>query len=173
MVIFGAFGMLGGCVGAAVVVMFTAASESLQSGPARPGMEIQAAQAAAMSKYLVPVALSGVVSIGLGGLLLASGVGVLKRRRWGARLGIAWSVIKMIYAIPATLIGYLVNVEQFKAMADAAEQSAVPVSGFYAMISTYAPYSVWLGLLWTWALPVFLLIWFSRRFAKAERSRWS
>ena len=106
------------------------------------------------------------VTCGVAILLLVAGIGLAKRRAWGPRLAKVWAVLKMVIVVASTGIGFQVQRETMKAMQQSAGPSPVPNLEMIVALSMCA------GLLWYWALPVFMLIWFSRSSVKAEIAKW-
>ncbi len=101
-------------------------------------------------------------------LLLVAGVMVLRRRPAGATLAVTWAILKMIVAVAASYVGYLVQGETMKAIAEAGQSPP----GFAAFSGPLAILGLALGLLWGWAFPVFMLIWFARRPIRREVAAW-
>ena len=86
---------------------------------------------------------------------------------------VIWSIGKILYAVPAAIIGYLMNVAMFEAMQEAAGSSPAPMpAGFFGVLQKLGAAGAVLGLLWFWALPVFLLVWFSRSRIRDEVAGW-
>ena len=72
-------------------------------------------------------------------------------------------------------MGYIVNTAQFEAMEQAAAESggATVPAGIFSLVQNLGTAGVVFGLLWAWALPVFMWIWLSRRVIRAETAEWS
>lgn len=110
----------------------------------------------------------GAMAAAAAALLVAAGIGLAKQRRWGAKLSVTWSVVKMIVVVATLLIAWPMQ----KASLEAMQQNAAGGqfgSGFYTMTAVL---SIGFGLLWGWAYPVFLLIWFGRRKIKDQIATW-
>ncbi len=100
-------------------------------------------------------------------LLLVAGVGITKRRAWAPRLAKVWAILKMVIVLGSMIIGFQTQQETMEALQQSAGPSPMPnLEGLVA-------FSMCGGVLWGWALPVFMLIWFSRSSVKEEISRWS
>ncbi|NNF44738.1 MAG: hypothetical protein HKO59_05770, partial [Phycisphaerales bacterium] len=81
----------------------------------------------------------------------------------------AWAITKIVFVVANSSVGYLVNRAQFEAMMDDPGMASMG-SGFFSAIGIVG---VVFGLLWGWALPVFLLIWFGRPKVKQEMATWA
>ena len=172
-IVFGALGILvygcGGLIGNVIVVALSGAAQS--GGAIDP---VNAAQMDVLRQYMPWTILSGLGSLALGVLLLVAGIGLLRRRSWSRKASVVWSILRMTYAIPTGVLGYIVNTAQFEAMEQAAASSSSPIpSGFFAIMHSLGPAGLGCGLVWGWALPVFLLSWFSRSKIKAEVAQWT
>ncbi len=165
-VVFGVLGVLGGCSGLVFNVFAAIWGSSMQWMP-----EVQKAQFEVMRQYVVPTSISMVVATVVAAWLLVAGIGVLRRRPWSRGATVGWAVAKIIYAIPA----YFLNKAQFEAMEQAAIDSGTPMPTgriFTIMQSVVVP-MMGCSMLWTWALPLFLIIWFRRASVKTEVERWA
>ncbi len=116
------------------------------------------------------LAVSSLLMIGLATLLLFVGIGLLKRRRWAVRLGVWWSILKVLFVVAQNVVGLSMQEAQMEALSE--QMSNIPgmSSGF---ISAMAVMGMIVGIAWGWALPVFLLIWFSRAKIKEEVAGWN
>ncbi len=140
------------------------------------GMEEQAAMMDALQDYLPANLAVSITAAILSLILLIGGIGLVKRRAWCIRTIVIWALLKMIHAVPAMAVGYLLNSEMFRAMEEAAETSSggpgqMP-AGFDAMIKGFSMAGVLIGMLWAWALPMFMLIWFARAKIRQEVTSW-
>jgi F0F1-type ATP synthase membrane subunit c/vacuolar-type H+-ATPase subunit K len=88
-----------------------------------------------------------------------------------------WSLAKILVTIVTTAYAgwmqYVIMAQVARAMAE--DPSAPPqMQGVMTgvMAATIGITVIW-GLAWGWALPVFLLIWFSRAGVRAEVGRWT
>ena len=109
--------------------------------------------------------LQGILAV----LLLAGGIGLLQRRRWGIAVSMVWAVLRMLLVVASAILSYDVVIKTIEAMS---QQSGAP-----ALSDEFAEVVAIVGavftLLWGWALPVFLLIWFTRGRIKAETAAWA
>lgn len=111
--------------------------------------------------------ISGVVAIALGIFLIIVGAGIAKRASWSPKAARTWSIVKIVYVLAGVIIGF--------SMQQQAASAATQTSGPGMVVSTNAIMipGLCLGLVWGWALPVFLLIWFGRASVKEQVSKWS
>ena len=147
-------------------------------GQSQPGtgMELQAAQFDAMAVYLVPNFVVTCTAAILAIMLLVGGIGLVRRRTWSPRTLVLWGILRIFQAAPYAMVGYLANTAMFQAMEDAAV-SGPPgpgqmFPGFFAIMHALGMAGMVVQLLWFWALPVFVLIWFSRPKIRREVSTW-
>jgi hypothetical protein len=109
-----------------------------------------------------------VITLPVAVLLLVAGVGIVQRRRWGLKATMAWAVVKIVVVVVTSIGGYMVMREQLRAMARSGP-TTMP-TGF---METMQFAGVVVGILWGWALPIFMLVWFSRAKIKAETVIWA
>lgn len=100
-------------------------------------------------------------------LLLVAGIGIAKRLAWGPRLAKVWAVLKLVVVAASVVIGFQMQREAMEAMSQSVGPSPVP------NVQMFMGFGMCVGLVWGWALPVFLLIWFSRASVKEEISTWT
>lgn len=128
---------------------------------------------ASLEQFTVWYLVVGGGSTALGILLLVSGILLIKRRPKVAGLCLAWALIKIIVVIGEVILSYFVQQVQMAS----AISGAAGGPGAAMMQSSLMFWMQILGLvivlLWGWALPVFVLIWFSLRSVKQEISSWS
>ncbi len=164
-IVFGVLASLNGLYGVVSSVFAESIDEWLRTFvPAgQPtGMEVMADNPGllAFNSFLVLVAAV---------LLLVLGIGLVKRRVWGAKLVPIWAVIKIVVATMGGFVGYHVAQGQLEAMSNDPDLAAMP-AGF---TDTMVVVGFAVGVLWGLAMPVFLLIWFSRARIKEEVSQWA
>ncbi len=168
-IIFGAFEVLGGCGGIVLPWFISAMVEALP--------EEQPLGMAAMvewGRWMVAGSLAG---LGLGVLLLVGGVRLMQRRPRGRTLCLTWAALRMPVVVFGLVVGYLMQQDHLVAMQEMfASDPSVPAA-MSAMFGRFMQAGVLagsvIGLLWGWALPVFMLIWFSRGKIKTEVASWS
>ena len=134
---------------------------------------VQQAQMEVLRDYLAWNIVNSLFSTGLSILLLIAGIGLVRRRSSSMRVSIVWAILRMLWALPASVMGYAVAVAQFDAMERAAAESGDSLpAGIFGIMQAFGIVGVVLGLLWACAFPIFTLIWFSRRKIKAEIAQW-
>lgn len=168
-IIFGILGILiYGCGGIAGNVAMPLLAPQME------GMPVQAAQFEVMRRFMVLNLLSGLVATILAIWLLVTAIGILRRRPWSRASGLGWAVVKMVHAVPAAVLGYIVNRATVRAMEQAAADSGDPMpGGFFAIMETLGSIGMGCTLMWTWALPVFMIVWFLRAPVREEVDRWA
>ncbi|MHC4991611.1 MAG: hypothetical protein ACYTGC_11595 [Planctomycetota bacterium] len=174
-IVFGAGGLLAyGCLGVLVsVFMGVIARVFREAAEKNPQMEMQAAQFEVMAESVWMMLTSNLVAGGLAVVLLVGGLGVTGRKGYGVRWCMTWAGLKFLYAIPAAMLGYYMSAEQFKRMQEATVDSGNQVpAGIFTLMQSMGVVGVVLQVLWLWAGPVFLLIWFARRSVKDEVRSW-
>jgi hypothetical protein len=172
-IVIGALGLLQyGCAGTLAPVVGHLVMTSLQdAGIDDPG---STASFQAQQRYMVPTLISSIVHAGLSGLLMTTGIGMSRRRRWSIRAARTWSVLRMLMAFPAIGLQYLVMQEQFRAMETTMQQSAQPMPGFFMpMMHSMGIVMMPVGLMFAWALPLFILIWLHIARVRGEWSTWT
>ena len=115
------------------------------------------------------VVLCALVTIVLAIALLVSGIGLVRRRTWARPLCQTWAVFKILYVLASSGLGY----QMARASYDTASQQSpnLPALG-PTFAQSMAAVGVCVGIVWSCALPVFLLIWLSRARIKAEIAEW-
>lgn len=160
-VVFAAFGMLqgvGGIVSMFVMDMFAGFVPQDERG---------VLDAMTSWKYTM-VALYGASALvtlllGIGGVLL------MRRRPLASPMIMWWAALKMLAALALVTFGVLMQVAQFEAMANA-QPGGTPMPASFGLgigIVTGA-----FQLLWLWALPVFMLVWFTRKGVRKTVHEW-
>ena len=168
-IIFGALEVLGGCVGIVSPWVMSAMVEVLPEG--------QSMGMAAMVEWGRWMVASSLAGLGIGVLLLLGGVSLMQRRPRGRTLCLTWALLRMPAVVLGLVVGYLMQRDQLVAMQEMfASDPSVPAA-MSAMFGRFMQAGVLvgsvIGLLWGWALPVFMLIWFSRGKIKTEVASWS
>ncbi len=168
-IIFGALEVLGGCVGIVSPWFMSAMAAALP--------EEQSLGMAAMvewGRWMVAGSLAG---LGLGVLLLLGGVSLMQRRPRGRTMCLTWAALRMPVVVFGLVVGYLMQQDHLVAMQEMfASDPNVPAAMsamFGRFMQVAAVLASVIGLLWGWALPVFMLIWFSRGKIKTDVAAWS
>jgi hypothetical protein len=138
-VVFGVLGLLSGAWG---LVLST-----ILIGPGAP------VQAELPERWRSWTVLSSSVSIALAGLLAASAVQLLLRRRRARGALIAWSSLRLVWVFASVAVSFPMFQDQMKSTT-AASPSPPP-----GMVNFMAFFFVALQVVWGSALPVFCLIW--------------
>lgn len=162
-IILGALGALGGCVGMAVTPFLRVIEKVVPAG--------QAPQLEGLAELVPSMLILAFAGLVIAVLLLIGGIGLVRRRRWGMTACLAWAVVKIIFVVAHNVFGYLVNVAQFEqieTMTGNAGGPPLPVEFFAGMGALGACF----GIAWGWALPIFMLIWFTRRKIRDEVREW-
>jgi len=161
-IVFGAGGSLGGIWGA-VSPLFTDAFMSMVPGEQAAGMKEM------MQQYKPYTIIGSLLSLGVAVLLLAAGIGLVQRRGWAPKISMLWSIVKIVFVIVNSIFGYMMAQASAAAMAQDPAMAQMP-AGFMSVASGVG---VALGACWGWALPVFMLVWFTRGKIKAEVAEWA
>jgi hypothetical protein len=172
-IVVGAIGLVQyGCFGLIGQVIGQIALETMRESGFDDAMT--AAPMEAQRKYMVPSILSTLAHAGLAALLLAAGIGLTRRRRWSVRAVRLWSVLRIILAVPAVGLQWLLMREQFQAISTMTVSGQQPMPAMLMPLMQGIGYAVLpLGLLWASALPVFMLIWLSLGRARQEWTTWT
>ncbi len=117
---------------------------------------------------------NAVIVIGLGVILLSAGIGLARRRRTAVGKVKLWAIGRIIWSIPAAYATYVITDESLKMMQQAAADSGKPMpgGGFATFMAAMGPISAAINFAIWCAVPIFMLIWFSRGKIKSETSRW-
>jgi hypothetical protein len=114
----------------------------------------------------------GLLTAAVAAILLTAGILLARRRPTAVRTLRAWAVLKLLLSAVTLAVNAVIQRDQLAAM-----QSARP--GGTPMPPGMAPFmnaTLYVGLaiaaLWLAALPVFILVWFSRPRPKADLAAW-
>ncbi len=160
-IILGALGALGGVWGA-ITPLFADALVSMAPAGQATGME-------AMQQYKVWTVVSSLLMLGVAVLLLVAGTGLVRRRGWAPKISVLWSIVKIVLVAVNSIFSYKIAQAQFAALADDPGMAQVPSS----FLSAFSAAGLGVGLCWGWALPIFMLIWFTRGKIRAEVAEWA
>jgi len=115
--------------------------------------------------------------------LLVGGIALLSRKRWAITLLVCWAIARTLFVPVHTVINYNAQKVQMAAMTkmiqeDMAKQRqpgqpAFPVAAFDTFFQFGVVIALIFGVLWGWALPVIILIWFARRKIRQETASWA
>ena len=167
-IIFGSLATLQGCMGLgwpALAALFTSALPEEQAGM----MDA--------TKSLTPLMMiSAGLTMAIAIVLLIGGIGLTKRSPRSPKTCRIWAGLKMLLVVYSSIIGFLVQQAQMEAMRRMLEEDpnapAAMLGVFGTVMAVIGPAIFVFAIVWGWALPVFMLIWFSRRKIKAEIAHW-
>ena len=129
-----------------------------------------AARAAVVDRFAPWNFLSHLGSFALAALLLAAGIGMVRRRPWCVKVSLWWSALKMLYAIPVAILAYVFSTAKIEAMeqATAGDMTVLLTAarGFTIALTV-------MGLVWAWIFPLVLLTWFCSHGIRAEVATWA
>lgn len=162
--VFGILATLGGCGGLVMMPFMEAIMESVpnQQNPGLAGLSD-------WKQWTIP---GSILSMALGVLLVVGGSGLLRRRGWGRRVCLGWAGLKMVLVIFMATIQYQIAIDQAEAMKNDPNFQALPAQ-FAGFMQSFSMISVIISVIWGWALPVFLLVWLSRRKIRDDVKTWS
>lgn len=127
-----------------------------------------ASQPSPVPKALVPI--MGLFNAVLSVMLLAGGISLIRRRRFGARLLKVWAGVDVVFTVAASVVsaagmsGMLAQMQQ---------QNPAAASVPPGMMAGFVIGGACVGLVMGLGPPVFTLIWFGRRKIKDEVSTWA
>ncbi len=155
-----AFAMLHGAIGLfrpAIMDVFDGVMPSKAPNPA-----------AVMARWAPGLRICAVVTLGLAGLAMASGHGLLRCRRWSITTALAWSWLKIVWALTLSGVVLLMGQEQIAAVSQEAKLSGAKAGVVHLVLV----FGLLLLTLWRAALPVFLLLWFNRAKVRQQVAGW-
>lgn len=163
--VIGVLGALGACMGGVSLVMMPAVFEKMPD----PNGQLKAT--AELMEQQLPLSLTVMVFVLIGGvLLLAGGIQCLRRRHAARKLLMIWATYKIVLVVAAVLVNLPMQQAQFEAQA--ASGGGAPQAMGMQFGATFGAIASVCNVIWGWALPVFILIWFSRRVVRDEVDRW-
>jgi hypothetical protein len=110
---------------------------------------------------------SGIVELGLSILLLVAGIHLLQRRQSGARLAKLWAIISIPWALIESGLGVAFTRDLVPRLRDFGVQvHDVPIEFFTSI-------GIGIGLLFSLAVPIFILAWFGSHKISAEVGGWA
>ena len=166
-IVFGTLGMMQACFG--VIPLFVVEWFSTV-------VPEEQAQMMSSSDALQPLLIiSGVISFALAATLLAAGIGMVLRKLWSRKTVLIWSGTKIAFVVANSLLSYMVQKAKFEEM----QEMMANDPNAAAAMSVFGQIMMWMGMffiviwiIWGWALPVFTLIWFSRKKIRGEVTSW-
>lgn len=116
---------------------------------------------------------NSLITLGLAVLLLVAGITLMRRVASGRGLCRTWAVLKILLVTVNAVIGYFMATQMADAMTQMQQQNPAMQGAPAGFMQGMAGIGVCVGLVWGWALPIFMLIWFSRARIKEETASWS
>ena len=165
-IVFGTGGALGGLSG-----IFTPFLLGMFKGIQVPGGPDMFARIGRWAPWIAILNAFGAL---IAGALLASGIGLLKRRAWSRKLCVSWAIVKILFAIPMVAVTAAMQHDQMVGMfASIGKSGTPPPPGLVgAMTTGMIVFTLVFALAWAWALPVFMLVWLSRRPHRELMATW-
>jgi hypothetical protein len=99
-VIFGGLGLLGTCIGLGAILAFTSGLIPIPDGQSNPAFVTQDENAFLYFYNIISAAVALLFAI----VLLVSGIGLLKHKKWGRTTGLAWAAYSVIATIVVSVI---------------------------------------------------------------------
>jgi hypothetical protein len=161
-IIFGVFGCLAAIYAALSPLIAEAVSRGVSTS--RPtGFELA-------SRMPVLTVIGSLLALGLAILLLVGGITLIRRSASSRGLCVTWATLKILYAVANTAVSYFLMKPVLDEMAQTQAQGAGMPPGFMQQMMAFG---MCVGFVWVLALPIFMLIWFSRAKIKEETASWS
>ena len=167
-IILGSLATLQGCMGLgwpALAGLFTSA------------LPEEKAEMLDATKSLTPlIMISAGLTMAIAIVLLIGGIGLTKRNPRSPKTCKIWAGLKMVLVVYSSIVTFLSTQAQMEAMQRMLEEdpnTAGMMPGFFGtLMAIIGPVILVFAIVWGWALPIFMLIWFSRRKIKAEVAQW-
>lgn len=159
-IVFGGFGILGGLWGAVVPFLMSTVA-SMMPDPAGT----MDASFAAVTRYRAITIPVSVISAVVAALLLVGGIQLLRRRFAARRVLLIWAIIKIFLVVAAVMV----NIPMQRAQLEAQQAQGMPAM---PMMNLIGPITAACGVVFGWALPIFILIWLMRRPIRDEIEAW-
>lgn len=172
-IVFGGLGVLGGLWGAASNIMMLLGTMPVQpmgGGPTNIDL-------LPTFRTMAPMVITGeALKVVLSVALILVGVAMHKRNPIARPAAVWWSIAKIVLSIAVAAVTAWVQYEIMTEVMNAMSQDPnVPAQMKGVMTGVMAGaigMAVLFGIAWGGALPIFLLIWFSRAKVRAEVQRW-
>ena len=104
-------------------------------------------------------------------MLLAGGMKVIKRKTSAPRILCVWAVVRIIGGLFTAIVGTMAQRAHIEAIQSEFDTTPMPLGPAFFDVMLFVGIAV--GLVWAWAPPVFMLIWFARKKIKDEVAGWS
>jgi len=135
-----------------------------------------------MERHWAAATLMPILAAVLGTLLLISGILLIMRRRVASSLMLVWAVAKIAFVIVQAPLNMAMQkemmprmMEQQKKIIEASSKGSgqkIEAPDMSGIMDVAAGVGAVVGVVWGMALPVFLLIWFSRRKIREDMASW-
>jgi len=159
-IVLGSLGVLGGMYGVVSPLLLGWMADMMPPG--------QATSLAVIQEFSIWVVFGSLLGLAVATWLLFGGIALVKRRRSSRKICLGWAVVKMVFVVANTVASFAMAESQMEAMAQDPNLPPLP-AGF---ASGMAIFGAGFGVCWGWALPVFMLIWFSRSNIKSQMALW-
>jgi hypothetical protein len=169
-VIVGSLGALTNLWGAVAPFFMHAFTGVVASMPNNGQAQDPGAMFEAMSEYRYWMLATSGFAVVLSIWLLITGILLMARHRAAWRLSVTWACLKLVAVVAAVMVTYVVQRAQFEAM-NTNPNSPAPAM-FGKMTSIMAIGTSCVVLVWGWAFPIFILIWFYLRPIRTETADW-
>jgi hypothetical protein len=122
-VIFGGLGLLGTCIGLGAILAITSGLIPVPDGQSNPAFVTQDEDAFLYFYNIISAATALIFTI----VLLASGIGLLRYKKWGRNTGLAWAAYNVLATIIATVVTWThIYPHQLKMLATNEAMADVP-----------------------------------------------
>ncbi len=159
-IVLGGGGFLTGAWGAISSVIFEKFMASIPQ---------QRAMLTVMQEWRAWNVASSLLTATAGVLLLIAGISLVMKRPRARKIITTWALIKIVAVVFTSILTVKVQEDMFAAMRQ--DPNMPPMGGtFYAAMGVFG---MAVGLLWGWAFPIFVLIWFRRKKIKSEVAGWA
>ena len=112
---------------------------------------------------------SSLLTSGLGVLLLIGGISLVMKRSRARKIIATWALTKIVAVVFTTILTAKMQEQMFAAIQQ--DPNMAPMGGsFYTAIGVFG---LAFGLLWGWAFPIFVLIWFRRKRIESDVAGWT
>lgn len=172
-VVFGVLGSIGGLCAGVAALSTDIMKKLISMAPQQPGVD-QTAQLDVAAQYQGLSLLNAFVTLSIAVLLIFGGAQLLKRQMASRTTLLIWAVAKVVAVAGGSALAYVIQQKQMdlaiQQMNASGGATPMPAAGIMKLIGIA---SIGFAVLWGWALPVFLLIWFNRRKIKDEVAGWA
>ena len=167
-IILGSLATLRGCMSIGSSAMFGLFASAMP--------EEQAEMMEATKAFAPLIMISSGLTMAIAIVLLIGGIGLTKRNPRSPKTCKIWAGLKMVLVVYSSIVTFLSTQAQIEAMQRMLEEdpnTAGMMPGFFGtLMAIIGPVILVFAIVWGWALPIFMLIWFSRRKIKAEVAQW-